>query len=87
VQTIQKNCEHKEFKKNYEYPSHLDKGGIVSKDCMECGIHLEKPKGMSGEFCEICWSTDMKYLGQIPGQGKHPSVYMCNVCKHHTVIY
>ena len=87
VQTIQMNCEHREFKKNYQYPGIFPSGGVLSKDCPQCGIHLEKPKGKLGEFCENCWSNNMEYLGQISGQGEHPSVYKCNVCEHETVIH
>lgn len=89
VDTIQSNCIHK-FKKNYEYPGRFlgdEKGAVLSKDCTECGLHLDKPKVKSGDICERCWSTEMEYLGQIPGQGEHPSVYKCKDCKHETVIH
>ncbi len=83
VTVLQLACHHT-FKKIYEFPDKVfenEKGITLSKECTQCGITVQKPKGPPWEICEKCWG-EMEFKFTRPGQGERTRHYECTQCRH-----
>lgn len=89
IEKIQKNCLHTEFDEIREKESFGNTFGgpkrLISKTCKDCGFSLPRPKGMSWQVCEMCWSP-MNSLGVIQRCEDREHHYECSnkECRHKT---
>lgn len=77
---LQAQCPHVNRKEEFD-PKHsaFSKKKLLSKQCVDCGFHFTKPKGMPWVVCEICWGT-MKDDGYVQRQDYREHHYKCTSC-------
>ncbi len=84
VTVLQLACRHT-LKNIYEFPEKVfesERGAVLSKECTQCGITVEKPKGPPWKICERCWG-EMEFKFTEPEQSEGAQHYECSQCRHH----
>lgn len=83
ITNIQKNCPHPSAtstRGNKPLGSY-EKGPLISKQCVECGLIFTKPKASEYKVCIICWGS-MDDLGHEQRGEDRVHVYQCSLCRH-----
>jgi DNA-directed RNA polymerase subunit RPC12/RpoP len=82
IADIQKKCQHTEFNLshsgNYQYGQGRD---LLEKTCKDCGLEFRKPKGMSWQICNKCWSQMVDDGHRQEGEDRVHH-YHCPNCGH-----